>query len=83
MTLPLFESEMGSLSDGDEQELSRVTVLVGRLLIDVGVPSRVITSAVANDVIELANDQLPARTGLGTPSIMLKAGGRSRASRPP
>ena len=66
MTLPLFESEMGSLSDGDEQELSRVTVLVGRLLIGVGVPSRVITSAVANDVIELANDQLPARTGLET-----------------
>ena len=64
-------------------ELSRVTVLVGRLLIDVGVPSRIITSAVANDVIELANDQLPARTGLGTPSIMLKAGGRSRASRAP
>ena len=62
MTLPLSESEMGSLSDGDEQELSRVTVLVGRLLIDVGVPSRVITSAVANDVIELANDQLPDRT---------------------
>ena len=60
--LLLFESEMGSLSDGDEQELSRVTVLVGRLLIDVGVPSRVITSAVANDVIELANDQLPDRT---------------------
>src|SRR3984893_3202227 len=47
-------------------ELSRVTVLVGRLLIDVGVPSRIITSAVANDVIELANDQLPARTGLET-----------------
>jgi len=43
-------------------ELSRVTVLVGRLLIDVGVPSRIITSAVANDVIELANDQLPDRT---------------------
>ena len=62
MTLLLFESEMGSLSDDDEQELSRVTVLVGRLLIDVGVPSRVITSAVANDVIELANDQLPDRT---------------------
>ena len=40
--------------------------LVGRLLIDVGVPSRVITSAVANDVIELANDQLSARTGLET-----------------
>ena len=40
--------------------------LVGRLLIDVGVPSRIITSAVANDVIELANDQLPARTGLET-----------------
>ena len=36
--------------------------LVGRLLIDVGVPSRVITSAVANDVIELANDQLLDRT---------------------
>jgi type VII secretion integral membrane protein EccD len=45
----------------DDHELSRITVLVGSVLIDVGVPSSVNVSAFVNDVIELANEQLAAR----------------------
>src|SRR5262245_49296024 len=62
MTVPA-RPELDLESD-DEQELSRITVVVGRLLLDVGVPSRVSTSAVVNDVIELANEQLSARADL-------------------
>jgi type VII secretion integral membrane protein EccD len=64
MTLPPFLPDLESESD-DEQELSRITVLVGGLLVDVGVPSRVSISAIVNDVIDLANDQLPGQAGLG------------------
>jgi type VII secretion integral membrane protein EccD len=49
----------------DEQELSRITVLVGELLVDVGVPNRASVSAIVNDVIELVNNQLLARDGAG------------------
>jgi type VII secretion integral membrane protein EccD len=63
MTLPPSLPEPESESD-DEQELSRITVLVGGLLIDAGVPSRVSISAIVNDVIDLANDQLPVRAGV-------------------
>jgi type VII secretion integral membrane protein EccD len=63
MTLPPSLSELDSESD-DEQELGRITVLVGGLLIDVGVPTHVSISTMINDVIELANDQLPVRAGL-------------------
>ncbi|OBG78663.1 MULTISPECIES: type VII secretion integral membrane protein EccD [unclassified Mycobacterium] len=41
------------------QELSRITVLVGELLIDVGVPDRAGVSAIVNDVIELINERIP------------------------
>lgn len=61
MTLPSSLSELDSEPE-DEQELSRITVLVGGLLVDVGLPSRVSISALVNDVIELANEQLPVRT---------------------
>jgi type VII secretion integral membrane protein EccD len=61
MTLPSSLSELDSEPE-DEQELSRITVLVGGLLVDVGLPSRVSISALVNDVIELANDQLAVRT---------------------
>ncbi len=60
MTLPSSLSELDSEAD-DEQELSRITVLVGTMLIDVGLPSRVSISTLVNDVIDLANDQLPVR----------------------
>ncbi|OBA57214.1 type VII secretion integral membrane protein EccD [Mycobacterium sp. 1100029.7] len=62
-TLPPSVSELDSESD-DEQELSRVSVLIGGLLIDVGVPSRVSISMIITDVIELASDQFPDRLGL-------------------
>ena len=61
MTLPSSLSELDSEAD-EEQELSRITVLVGTMLVDVGLPSRVSISVLVNDVIELANDQLPIRT---------------------
>lgn len=57
MTLQPSLSEFDSESN-DEQELGRVAVLVGGLLVDVAVPTGVSTSAIVNDVIELANDQL-------------------------
>ena len=40
MTLPSSLSELDSEAD-DEQELSRITVLVGTMLVDVGLPSQV------------------------------------------
>jgi type VII secretion integral membrane protein EccD len=63
MTLSPSLPELDSQSS-DEQELGRITVLVGGLLIDVGVPTHVSISAIVNDVIELANDQLPVRDGM-------------------
>jgi type VII secretion integral membrane protein EccD len=63
VTLPPSLSELDSASD-DEPELSRITILVGDLLIDVGLPSRVSISTVIGDVIDLANDQLRVQTDL-------------------
>ena len=60
MTAPAARPGLDAEPD-DELELSRITVLVGGLLIDVGVPSRVSISAVVNDVIDLANQQLIER----------------------
>lgn len=56
-TLPPAASALGSESD-DEQDLSRITVVVGGLLIDVGVPDTVSAAEVITDVIDLANDRL-------------------------
>jgi type VII secretion integral membrane protein EccD len=64
-TLPPPVSELDSESE-DEHGLSRISVLIGGLLIDVGVPSRVSISMIITDVIELANDQFRARTGVAT-----------------
>jgi type VII secretion integral membrane protein EccD len=44
-----------------EPELSRVTVVVGELQFDVGLPADMSIAAVADDVIELANAQLTAQ----------------------
>jgi type VII secretion integral membrane protein EccD len=57
MTLPPASNELDS-DTADEQDLSRIAVLIGGLRIDVAVPTRVSTSAVVNDVIELANERL-------------------------
>jgi type VII secretion integral membrane protein EccD len=61
MTLPSSLSALESEAE-DEQDPSRITVLVGNLLIDVGLPSRVSISALVNDVIELANEHPSARS---------------------
>ncbi|WP_160112793.1 type VII secretion integral membrane protein EccD [Mycobacterium sp. 3519A] len=54
MSLPHPSSEPDA---GGEEEFSRITVLVGRQLIDVGVDAGLGVSVVANDVIELAELQ--------------------------
>ncbi|BBX65637.1 type VII secretion integral membrane protein EccD [Mycobacterium saskatchewanense] len=45
----------------DEQGLSRITVVVGRLLLDVGAPDNASVAAIVGDVIRLADDQLTVR----------------------
>jgi len=54
-SLPDPEAEPGA---EPEPELSRVTVVVGELELDVGLPADLDIAAVADDVIELANAQL-------------------------
>jgi type VII secretion integral membrane protein EccD len=54
MTTPPSPSDLDS--DPDE-ELSRIKVLVGPTVIDVGVPAGTRISAVVNEVIDLTNDQ--------------------------
>jgi type VII secretion integral membrane protein EccD len=67
MTLPPSSSEFDSESD-EEHTMSRVTVLVGGLSLDVGLPTRVGISALIDDVIGLANEQLAAQA---TPTVVL------------
>ncbi|MEC4764904.1 type VII secretion integral membrane protein EccD [Mycobacterium sherrisii] len=57
MTLPSQASTLVSEPD-DEQDLSRITVVVGGLLIDVGIPGTVSAAEVITDVIDLANERL-------------------------
>lgn len=61
-TLPPAASALASEPD-DEQDLSRITVVVGGLLIDVGVPGTVSAAEVITDVIDLANDRTAERGG--------------------
>lgn len=63
MTLPPSLSELESQSDSD-QELSRVSLLVGGLVLDIGLPTHVSIGEVINDVIDLANDQVPVLSDL-------------------
>jgi type VII secretion integral membrane protein EccD len=63
MTLPPSLSELDSDSES-EQELSRIAVLVGGMLIDVGLPTHTSIAAIITEVIELANDQIPDRDDL-------------------
>src|SRR5262249_27375322 len=56
ITLPLPSSLPDPDSEPEsEPELNRVTVVVGELQLDVGLPADVSIAAVADDVIELAN----------------------------
>lgn len=57
MTLPPSLSELDSEREAD-QDLTRVSVLVGGLLVDVGLPAHERIDDVVLDVIDLASDQL-------------------------
>lgn len=48
----------------DEPPLSRVTVVVGRLRIDLGLPAGVRASSLAGAIIDIANDQFVADAGV-------------------
>ena len=61
MTMPNSLTELESESE-DEANQSRVTVLVGTLSVDVGLPTGVSISALVDDVIDLASDELSAET---------------------
>lgn len=61
MTLPPSLSELDDHLDGD-QDLSRVSLLVGGLLLDIGIPTDASIASIIGDVIELATDQLPVRS---------------------
>ena len=63
MTLPPSLSELDSQSES-EQEMSRVSVLVGGLLLDIGLPTHVSIGAIITDVVDLANDQVPVVSDL-------------------
>jgi type VII secretion integral membrane protein EccD len=60
--LPEPLSELGAES-AIEQDLCRVTLLIGSTLLDVALPTRVSIGALVDDVVVLANDQAPAARG--------------------
>jgi hypothetical protein len=67
MTLRRSLSELDAELDTEsesERELSRVTVLVGGMMLDVGLPAHLSIAATINDVIDLANTQLATCTEL-------------------
>ena len=63
MTLPPSLSDLDAESEAEPQ-LSRVTLVVGGLRLDVGLPSGTSVAAFIDDVIEIANEQLAAHPGL-------------------
>lgn len=63
MTLPPSLSELDAESE-PELDLSRVTLVVGGLRIDVGLPPNVIIADFIGDVIDLANEQVATRPDL-------------------
>lgn len=63
MTLPLSLSELDAESE-PELELSRVTLVVGGLRLDVGLPPNVSIADFVGDVIDLANEQIAMRPEL-------------------
>jgi type VII secretion integral membrane protein EccD len=60
LTVPPSLSGLDSDADS-EHELSRLTLVVGGLSIDVGLPANVSISAYIDDVIEIANEQTATR----------------------
>ena len=71
MTLPL-PSPLLEPGSEPELELSRVTVVVGRLQLDVGLPMYVSSAALADDIIKLAHAQAAAQTE--RPDVKFDAG---------
>lgn len=63
MTLPPSLSELDAESE-PELELSRVTLVVGGLRIDVGLPPNVSIDAFIDDVIDIANEQIAMQPAL-------------------
>ena len=63
MTVPPSLSGLDSDAES-EQDLSRLTLVVGGLSIDVGLPANVPISEYINDVIDIANDQTATRESL-------------------
>ncbi|MEE6179145.1 type VII secretion integral membrane protein EccD [Mycobacterium sp. 050134] len=62
VALPLAEPDPAF---EDEQGLSRITVVVGRLLLDVGAPDNASVAEITGDVIRMANDHLTGQTDPG------------------
>ncbi len=60
MTLPPLLSDLDPDSQS-EPELSRLTLLVATISLDVGLPAHVPIAAFIDDVIDIANEQLAAR----------------------
>ena len=60
LTLPPSLSDLDPDSES-EQELSRLTLVVGELNLDVGLPANVSIAAYINDVIDIANEQIAVR----------------------
>lgn len=63
MTLPPSLSELDAESE-PQLELSRITLVVGSLRVDVGLPSNVSIANFIDDVIDIANDQIATRPEL-------------------
>ena len=63
MTLPPSLSELDGDSETDH-DLSRVSLLVGPLMLDVGMPTHAPIASYLAEVVELASDQLPVLTDL-------------------
>jgi type VII secretion integral membrane protein EccD len=63
LTLPPSLSDLDAESEAEPQ-LSRVTLVVGGLRLDVGLPSGTSIAAFIDDVIDIANEQLATHPGL-------------------
>lgn len=54
-------SDLDPAAEAEQEELSRLTLIVGELELDVGLPSNVAISAFIADVVDIANEQLAIR----------------------
>lgn len=74
MTVPRSVSDLDPDAES-EHELSRLTLVVGGLSIDVGLPANVGIEEFVDDVIDIANEQIAAR-GLATDEQFDDTGGK-------